>query len=123
MDFIKIMESKIIPSEDQEQMYFVQWFRRTYPDVKIYSTPNGGHRHIAVAVKMKATGQSKGVPDLCIPAWRLYIEMKRVKGGRLSPDQIEWIKYLEKVGYSVIIGFGALDAQQKLIKGNYGKQD
>jgi len=70
----------------------------------------------------KQIGTSKGVPDLCIPAWRLYIEMKRVKGGRLSPDQIEWIKYLEKVGYSVIIGFGALDAQEKIIKGNYGKE-
>ena len=113
----------LIPTEDQEQMYFVQWFRRTYPTVKIYSTPNGGARHIAVAVKMKATGQSKGVPDLCIPAWRLYIEMKRIKGGKLSPDQKDWIQYLESVGYSVIIGFGALDAQNKLIKGNYGKQD
>lgn len=123
MDFIKIMESKLIPSEDQEQTYFVQWFRRTYPTVKIYSTPNGGHRHIAVAVKMKATGQSKGVPDLCIPAWRLYIEMKRVKGGKLSPEQKDWIEYLEKVGYRVIVGFGALDAQQKIIKGNYGKEN
>ena len=112
-----------IPSEDQEQTYFVQWFKRTYPDVKIYSVPNGGARHIAVAVKMKATGQSKGVPDLCIPAWRLYIEMKRVKGGKLSPEQKDWIEYLEKVGYRVIVGFGALDAQEKIIKGNYGKQD
>ena len=112
----------LIPSEDQEQMHLVQWFRRTYPNIRIYSIPNGGARHPAVAAKMKATGTSKGVPDLCIPAWRLYIEMKRVKGGRLSPDQIEWIKYLEKVGYSVIIGFGALDAQHKIIKGNYGKE-
>jgi hypothetical protein len=115
--------TETIPSEDQEQTYFVQWFKRTYPDVKIYSVPNGGHRHIAVAVKMKATGQSRGVPDLCIPAWQLYIEMKRVKGGKLSPEQKDWIEYLEKVGYRVIVGFGALDAQEKIIKGNYGKQD
>lgn len=112
-----------LPSEDQEQMYFVQWFKRTYPNVRIYSIPNGGDRHIAVAAKMKATGQSKGVPDICVPAWRLYIEMKRIKGGKLSPEQKEWLEYLENVGYSVIVGYGALDTQEKIIKGNYGKQD
>lgn len=108
-----------IPTEDQEQMYFIQWFRRTYPDVLIHSIPNGGHRHIAVAAKMKATGQVKGIPDLFIPAWRLWVEMKRIKGGSLSEDQKKVIAYLISVGYDVIVCKGALEAQYKIIEGKY----
>lgn len=100
--------------EDHEQMMLVQWFRRTYPEVRIFSVPNGGHRHPAVAAKMKATGVVKGVPDLFIPAWRLWIEMKRVKGGSLSKEQKDWIQYLESVGYRVIVGKGAEDAKRQI---------
>jgi hypothetical protein len=103
-----------IPSEDHEQMMLVQWFRRTYPEVRIFSVPNGGHRHPAVAAKMKATGVVKGVPDLFVPAWRLWIEMKRTKGGSLSPEQKDWIKYLESVGFSCIVGKGAEDAKRQI---------
>ena len=108
------MTTNTIPTEDHEQMMLVQWFRRTFHDVRIFSVPNGGHRHPAVAAKMKATGVVKGVPDLFVPAWRLWIEMKRAKGGSLSPEQKEWIKYLESVGYWVIVGKGAEDAKAKI---------
>lgn len=102
------------PSEDYEQMMLVQWFRRTYPDVRILSVPNGGHRHIAVAAKMKATGQAKGVPDLFIPAWRCWVEMKRSKGGSVSAEQKDWMAYLESVNHWCIVGKGADDAKAKI---------
>jgi hypothetical protein len=104
------------PSEDYEQMLFVQWFKRTYPTIKFFSIPNGGHRHIAVAAKMKATGQSPGVPDLHIPAWNLWIEFKRIKGGTVSPAQKDWISYLEGIGHTVIIGRGFENAREQVIK-------
>ena len=105
-----------VPSEDQEQMLFVQWFRRTHPGVLIHSVPNGGHRHIAVAAKLKATGSVAGIPDLFIPAWNLWVEMKRQKGGVLSAEQREIINYLEGVGHAVIIGKGCEDAKTKLME-------
>jgi hypothetical protein len=108
------MTPDTIPSEDHEQMMLVQWFRRTYPDVRIFSVPNGGHRHPAVAAKLKATGVSSGVPDLFIPAWRLWLEMKRIKGGSVSAEQKDWMAYLESVGFSCIVGKGAEDAKGKL---------
>jgi len=111
---IKTTASEAIPSEDHEQMLLVQWFRRTYAGVRIFSVPNGGARHPAVAAKLKATGTSSGVPDLFIPAWRLWVEMKRVKGGSLSAEQKDWIQYLESVGYWVIVGKGAEDAKAKI---------
>ena len=103
-----------IPSEDHEQMLFVQWFRRTYPLVRIFAIPNGGHRHPAVAAKMKATGVSSGVPDLFIPEWPLWVEMKRIKGGVLSAEQKDWIAYLESVGYCVRVCKGAEDAKHQI---------
>lgn len=76
--------------------------------------PNGGHRHPAVAAKLKATGVSSGVPDLFIPAWHLWVEMKRTKGGSLSPEQKNWIAYLESVKFCCIVGKGAEDAKKQI---------
>jgi hypothetical protein len=109
-----VLSAEQIHSEDHEQMMLVQWFRRTFHDVRIFSVPNGGHRHPAVAAKLKATGTSSGVPDLFIPAWRLWVEMKRVKCGSLSAEQKDWITYLEGCGYSCIVGKGAEDAKAKI---------
>ncbi len=92
----------------------VQWFRRTYPNVLIFSVPNGGHRRPAVAAKMKATGVVKGVPDLFIPAWELWVEMKRVKGGSTSLEQDMMHLYLRSVGYKVIVTKGFEDAQRQI---------
>ena len=101
-------------TEDQEQMLFVQWFRRQYPTIRIFSIPNGGARHPAVAAKLKATGTSAGVPDLFIPAWSTWVEMKRAKGGRLSEVQKDWIEYLEGIGHKVLVGHGFEDAMTKV---------
>jgi hypothetical protein len=100
-----------VPTEHQEQVAFVQWFRLQYPRVRIFAIPNGGLRGKITAVKMKAEGVSPGVPDLYIPAWRLWIEMKRRKNAKLSEDQVSWIDYLrEEVGDSVMVAYGADEA-------------
>jgi hypothetical protein len=105
-----------VPTEHDEQRELVRWFRQTWPDVRIFAIPNGGHRHPAVAANLKATGVAKGVPDLFIPAWRLWVEMKRSKGGSLSKEQKDWILYLECCGYQCIVGKGADDAKQKIME-------
>ena len=96
----------IIPTEHEEQKNFVQWFRRKYPEVRIFAIPNGGARSPATACRLKVEGVLRGVPDLFIPEWRLWIEMKRVKGGVLSPEQKDWIGYLETIGYKCLVGCG-----------------
>jgi len=72
--------------------------------------PNGGQRNKVVAMKLKQEGVSKGVPDLFIPEWRLWVEMKRQKGGTLSPEQKDWRDYLIGCGYRWILAKGADDA-------------
>jgi hypothetical protein len=103
-----------IPTEHEEQREVVRWFRQTWPGVRIFAVPNGGARSKATAGRLKAEGVASGVPDLFVPAWRLWIEMKRVKGGRLSAEQKDWIDYLQNVGYCVIVGKGADDAKAKI---------
>ena len=104
-----------LPSEHDEQAGFVQWFRARWPRVLIFAIPNGGKRSIVTAKRLRREGVTPGVPDLYIPAWGIWIEMKRQKGGRTSPDQDGMISYLENVGHRVIVGYGATDASDKLL--------
>jgi hypothetical protein len=103
-----------IPTEHEEQRQLVMWFRQTYSPVRIFAIPNGGYRSKSAAAKLKVEGVSAGIPDLFIPAFRLWIEMKRVKGGRLSPDQKDWIEYLQSNGYICFVCNGADDAKLKI---------
>lgn len=101
-------------SEHVDQREFVSWFRQTWPDVRIFAIPNGGARNIIVAAKLKAEGVSAGVPDLHVPAWNLWIEMKRGKRGKTSAKQDDWIAYLEGIGHTVLVCHGVDEAKSKV---------
>jgi len=99
-----------------EQRGLLQWFHLKYSGVLIFHVPNGGFRDINTARKLRAEGVVPGVPDLFIPAWHCFIEMKRVEGGKLSEEQVKIIEYLTRVGYTVIVGYGAEDASRKILE-------
>ena len=101
-------------SEHLEQVRLVAWFRRTYPSVRIFAVPNGGARSGVQGAKLKAEGVSPGVPDLCVPEWSLWVEMKREAGGVVSPVQKDCIAYLQTIGHTVIIGRGFEDAKRQI---------
>ncbi len=92
----------------------MSWFRQTYSPVRIFAIPNGEARSQSAGARLKVEGVSPGVPDLCVPAWNLWIEMKRANGGVVSAVQADWHAYLESVGHAVIIGHGLADAQKKM---------
>ena len=104
------------PSEHLEQVGLVNWFRGKFPGVLIFAIPNGGHRSITEAKRLKDEGVTPGVPDLYVPAWNLWIEMKRVQGGRLSREQKDMIEYLQSIGHTVIVGKGATDASRQVLE-------
>lgn len=110
---VAIVLSKPV-SEHMEQAALVMWFRRAYPNTLIFAVPNGGLRSKSQAMKLKVEGVVPGIPDLFVPAWKLWIEMKKAKGGKISPEQAEMIIYLQSVGYRVIVGIGAEDARRKI---------
>ena len=107
---------KTSPSEHSEQVGFINWFRVQYPKVLIFAIPNGEKRSITVAKRLKAEGVVRGIPDLFIPEWRLWVEMKRKTGGRLSTEQKSMINYLQNIGYTVIVGIGAGDASRQVLE-------
>ena len=113
-----------VPSEDYEQMALIDWcnlLARRFPDLSLlYAIPNAGNRHINFAVKQKKMGLQAGVPDLHLPIARhgyhsLYIEMKRIRGGQLSPDQKAWVKVLRYEGHRVEITKGWGEASAVII--------
>ena len=101
-------------SEHLQQVRLISWFRRTYPGVRVFAVPNGGARSGVQGAKLKAEGVSPGVPDLFVPEWNLWVEMKREAGGIVSQDQKIWIAYLESIGHTVIIGRGFEDAKRQI---------
>ena len=100
-----------LPSEHVEQREFVSWFRKRWPGVRIIAIPNGGIRGAAAGARLKAEGVSAGVPDLYIPAWKLWIEMKRQRDYTVSQEQRDWIDYLQKIGDCAIVCRGFNEAR------------
>ena len=90
--------------------------------------PNGGSRNVVEAVNLKKQGVKSGCPDVLsfgsqlyhLPEMKYYngiaIELK-VKGGKLSDKQIEFIDQLEKSNWLCIVSFN-LDSLMEYFKIN-----
>ncbi len=72
----------------------------------------------AQALSNRSMGTSKGFPDFIIfvGAKVVFIEMKRTEGGRASPEQKDWIDFLQKAGHPASICEGFEEAKEFLIK-------
>lgn len=113
----------ILPTEDSEQAALFDWANYAsgrHPELALlYAVPNGGKRHIKTAITLRRTGVKPGVPDIHLPVARggyhsLYIEMKRRKGGTVSPEQKEWHKALTEQGHRCQVCKGWDEARQVL---------
>ena len=109
-------------SEHLEQVGFINWFRKNYPNILIFAIPNGGFRDIHTAGKLKAEGVVSGVPDIFCPQLKLFLEFKRKDGGTLSERQKKIISHLRSIGYTVFVAHGATEAS-KMILGFLGTRD
>jgi hypothetical protein len=116
------MRAKPRQLEHQEQVALFQWVaynETNYPELRnLFAVPNGGQRHVAVAVKLKKEGVKRGVPDIFL-AWPsnnmngLFIEMKA--GSKPSPDQKEWHARLRAANYLVAVCYGSADAIKTIV--------
>ncbi|MCP3942586.1 MAG: hypothetical protein GY710_14015 [Desulfobacteraceae bacterium] len=109
------------PLEEWEQEKVFQWIRANqirYPKLQLaYGTLNGVRLAPKLRKKMYLQGNRKGVPDIVLPAKSehdafsgLYIELKRVKLGKVSDDQKRYIGLLRDQGYLGIVCYGHVDA-------------
>lgn len=97
-------------SEYKVQSAFVKWIRYQYPNITIFHIPNGEKRDIRTASKLKSMGVLKGVYDLYIVDYKLFIEVKKSKREKLSPAQEEFKKKVEKSGHHTLEVYGLEDA-------------
>jgi hypothetical protein len=104
-------------SEHIAQCNVVNWFRKTWPDVKIHAIPNGADVSVDQRTKLVREGLLKGVSDLKVEAWNLHIEMKRVDGGAgQSKEQKAWEAYVTGLGHTYLLCDGEEDAKNKILR-------
>lgn len=99
-------------SEAERLMYLVRLHEPQHPELRwLFHVPNGGARSKAAAGKLKAAGVRPGVPDYLLPVagrgvnkWRgLAIELKRIKGGRTSDEQTDWLDHFDNQYWRIAI--------------------
>lgn len=83
-----------------------------------FAIPNGGHRRIGAARKLKAEGTRPGIPDyfLAIPKAGfpgLWLELKE-EGGSLSKDQREVIGLFQQQGYRCVVAYSVREATDEI---------
>ena len=85
-------------TEDELQIQVASWLPLALPPGCVFHhSPNEGTRHVAFKTKIKRMGTKFGWPDLeiFVPADQsrtglssaIFIELKRIKGGRLNDNQ------------------------------------
>lgn len=91
--------------EHDLQAACVKWFSLQYPqyDRMLFAIPNGGHRNLGTAARLKAEGVKRGVPDLFLSVPRagyhgMYIEMKYGEN-KLTKDQEAFFKQAREQWY------------------------
>ena len=113
------------PEEDVEQISLFRWAahnRGRWPELELmFHIPNGGKRSKTEAERFREMGVKAGVSDVFLPVARngchgLWIEMKRLRTGRPTKDQLEWIENMIKQGYAATVCHGWEQAA-KVIEG------
>lgn len=108
----KYREASPVPAEAEEQRRLFAWagmMSGKWPELALmYHIPNEGRRSVRTGARMRAEGLKKGVPDICLPVARcgchaLYIELKRMRGGKPTNEQLDWVDKLTRQGNMALI--------------------
>ena len=107
--------------EGKEQRQFAADMRLYFPKVLWTISIAGTFTTLIQRRQLNLKGYSKGTPDIWIFEPRgkyhgLVIELKKLEGGTLSPEQKDWLKELNKRGYLGIRCDGAGEALQIVSK-------
>lgn len=118
-------EKKPVASEAQEQMAVIDWWRFAHkkygvPECSLLHVANEGTGSAARGRLQKKQGVRAGVADLFLSVPRggfggLWIEMKVRIGGRVRPEQREFLSQMQQLGYDCAVCRGAESALEKII--------
>lgn len=90
--------------EDLLQQKIIIWFKNNYQMHQkglIFAVPNGSSRHIAEAIKLKATGVMAGVSDLIVllPNEKCFFIELKAENGIQSEVQKQFQQKVEFLGF------------------------
>ena len=111
-------------SEHVEQATLIRWaalHEKRWPELRLlHAIPNGEHRSKIAGSRLKAEGVRRGVPDLDLPVARngwhgLRIELK-AQGGRVKPEQRQWLADLVAEGYRAEVCVGWESARDLILE-------
>lgn len=98
---------------EQDQLFF--WKQLNFDKHADLKLLNGSMRSVRLRpwqkFKAKRQGSPEGMPNINLPVRNfehngLYIELKRLKGGVVSPEQKWWLEELNKQGYYATVAKG-----------------
>ena len=105
------------PKEEAEQITFINWLRREYPDTLgalVVHVKNEGKRTVQQAALDRAGGMTKGAADILVPgAPCLVLELKRRDHTQSSwqSGQQDYLKAAHEAGAFVAVCLGAEGAK------------
>ena len=111
------------PNEFEEQVAIFEWAKLNQnrdPRLKWLNASLSGIRlPVGLAVKAKRSGLVAGIPDIDLPVKAggysgLRIELKKLKGGVLSREQVECLLFLKEQGYRAVCRRGAEAAIEEI---------
>lgn len=114
---MKASKDELIPSEDAEQVAVVQELEAR--GIPYWHTNNEiWTSSWKQKARAKAMGTQSGIPDLfvCFPGQLVGIEMKRRKGGVVSPNQKYWAAIIEQCNIPVWVAHGYDEAMEVVAK-------
>ena len=106
-------QGRFFSSEKGEQACVVHWLRLKRLPFIAHMTGIPLHGDYALINALKQAGcLQAGIPDIQIPLpsgpyHSLWIELKKEKGGKVSPEQQAWLSMLERHGHKAVIASGA----------------
>lgn len=120
-------------TEDGHQMALFAWAsspqaQAEWPDLRwLFAIANGGYRNKVTAVRLRAMGVKKGIPDICLGVRRgsfacLWIELKIPKredgrrAGTARKEQTVWLDHFKEMGHGAIVCRGWDHARQVIIQ-------
>lgn len=116
---------KRTPKEEDEQEQLFIWAKKNekdYPHLQLLNASLMG-ANLSIHQRKKAVriGCKKGFPDISLPVARcgyngLFIELKRVRFGRISDEQADVLLKLNRLGGNLAVSVKGAQESQRLIK-------
>ena len=105
------------PKEEAEQITFINWLRREYPDTLgalVVHIKNEGKRTMQQAAMDRAGGMTKGASDIiicCCPPIVMEIKRRDHTASKWQTGQQEYLETAHKMGAFACVALGAEGAK------------